>query len=167
MPRDEGQYKVKADASDFATGAVLSQLQDKEWHTIAFQSQSPSEAERNYDIYDKELLAIVRALEEWRHHLEGADERFEIWTDHKNLIDFQEAQKLNCRQSRWSLFLSRFEFNLLHRLGKAAGKPDALSQRVNHVPTGVDNDNIVLLKSEWFGHIAVMQGQIEVEGVGK
>ncbi len=73
------------------------------------QSQSLSEAERNYDIYDKELLAIVRALEEWRHHLEGADERFEVWTDHKNLTYFRKAQKLNCRQSRWSLFLSRFE----------------------------------------------------------
>ncbi len=83
MPRDEGQYKVEADTSDFATGAVLSQLQDKEWHPIAFQSKSFSEAERNYDIFNKELLAIVRALEEWRHHLEGADEQFEIWTDHK------------------------------------------------------------------------------------
>ncbi len=93
LPRDEGQYKVEADASNFATGAVLSQLQDKEWHPIAFQSQSLSEAERNYDIYDKELLAIVRALEEWRHHLEGADERFEVWTDHKNLTYFREAQK--------------------------------------------------------------------------
>ncbi len=56
--------------------------------------------------------------------------------------------------------------NLLHRPGKVASKPDALSRRADHVPTGVDNDNIVLLKSKWFGRIAVMRGQIEVEGVG-
>ncbi len=114
MPRDEGQYKVEADASNFATGAVLSNCKIRNGQPyLPSNHQSLSEAERNYDIYDKELLAIVRAHEEWRHHLEGADERFEVWTDHKNLTYFREAQKLNRRQSRWSLFLSRFEFNLL------------------------------------------------------
>jgi hypothetical protein len=74
MPNTTQPFRVETDASGYATRAVLSQ-QDKEgkWHPCAFLSQSMAPAERNYDIYDKELLAIIRALEEWRHYLEGAD----------------------------------------------------------------------------------------------
>jgi hypothetical protein len=64
--------KVEADSSDYATGAVLSQIgEDGKWHPVAFLSKSLSEVERNYEIHDKEMLAIIRALEEWRHYLEG------------------------------------------------------------------------------------------------
>ena len=49
----------------------------------------------NYEIHDKEILAVVRCLEAWRHFLEGATVKFEIWTDHKNLEYFMKAQKLN------------------------------------------------------------------------
>lgn len=166
MPNDEGQYRVEADSSDFATGAVLSQYQDGDWHPIAFQSKSLSDAERNYDIFDKELLAIIRALDKWRHYLEGALHRFEIWTDHKNLEYFRTAQKLNRRQSRWSLFLSSYDFDLHHRPGKSHGKTDALSRRADHVPEGEDNKDIVLLKPEWLAKIAAIRGHAEVEGVG-
>ena len=83
--------------------------------------------ERNYDIHDKEL-AVIRALEEWRHFLEGTEHQFEIWTDHKNLEYFMKAKKLNCRQARWSLFLARFDFVMHHQPGKSMGKPDALSR---------------------------------------
>ena len=60
--------------------------------------------ERNYEIHDKEMLAIIRALEEWRHFLEGARHPVEIWTDHKNLEYFMTAKKLNRCQARWSLY---------------------------------------------------------------
>ena len=87
------QYRVEADSSDFTTGAVLSQecLEDGKWHHVAFLSKSLSPVERNYEIHDKEMLAIVRALEEWRHFLEGAEHQFKIWTDHKNLEYFMTA----------------------------------------------------------------------------
>lgn len=166
MPTDDGQFRVEADASDFATGAVLSQFQGDNWYPIAYLSKSLSEPERNYDIYDKELLAIIRALDEWRHFLEGAQQKFEIWTDHKNLQYFRTAQKLNRRQARWSLFLSRFDFLLHHRPGKTAGKPDALSRQPNHVPEGQDNVELTLLKPEWFARIASIRGHVEVQGVG-
>ncbi len=78
MPMDDGKYKVEADSSDYATGAVLSQEQDGHWYPIAYLSKSLSDAERNYDIHDKELLAIIRALDKWRHHLEGAQHTVEI-----------------------------------------------------------------------------------------
>lgn len=81
------------DASDFAVSAVLSQLDynDQLWHLVAFHSKSLNMHERNYEIYDKELLAIIRALEEYKHYLEGHPEKFEIWSDHQNLIYFKSA----------------------------------------------------------------------------
>jgi len=85
--------------------------------------------ERNYEIHDKEMLAVIRCLEAWRHFLEGARTKFEIWTDHKNLEYFMMNQKLNRRQVRWALFLSRFNFVLKHVLGSRMGKADGLSRR--------------------------------------
>ena len=96
------------------------------------------------------MLAIIRALEEWRHHLQGAKETFEIWTDHQNLKYFTTMKKLNRQQAWWALFLSEFNFLLHHQPGKTAGKPDALSRRSNHKPDGPDNDEVVLLKPQWF-----------------
>ena len=122
-------YRVEADSSDFATGAVLSQENpdDGKWHPVAFLSKSLSPVERNYEIHDKEMLAIVRALEEWRHFLKGTEHQFEIWMDHKNLKYFMTAKKLNQRQAQWFLLLARFDFLLHHRPGKTMGKSDTLS----------------------------------------
>ena len=66
-PVDDQPFRIEADSSDFAMGAVLSQLsaEDEKWHPVAFLSKSLSETERNYEIHDKEMLAIIRALEEW------------------------------------------------------------------------------------------------------
>ncbi len=71
------------DASAFAIGAVLSQCDDDGcWRPVAFFSGSLLPAEVNYDIYDRELLAIVKAFKHWRHHLLGAHHTIEIFTDH-------------------------------------------------------------------------------------
>jgi len=137
---------------DFATGAVLSQQspEDNKWHPIAFLSKSISPVEWNYEIHDKEMLVIVRALEEWRHFVEGAEHRCEIWTDHKNLQYFMTAKKLNQRQARWSLLLAQFNFIMHHRSGKSMGKTDALSHRSDHRTGSEDNDNMVLLTPNFF-----------------
>ena len=140
-------FQTKANSSDFAMGVVLSQQapEDGSWHLVAFLSKSLSAVEWNYKIHDKEMLTIIRAMEEWRHFLEGAEHSFKVWTDHKNLEYFQSTKKLNCRQARWSLFLARFDFVLHHRLGKSMGKPDALSRRSNHRNRSDDNSNLTLL----------------------
>src|SRR5258708_32181096 len=92
FPSKSGPFCLECDASNCATGAVLSQQQeDGLFHLIGFMSKSFSDTERNYQIHDKEMLAIMRALEEWRHFLEGSDQKFEIHTDHKNLSYFREA----------------------------------------------------------------------------
>ena len=91
---------MEVDASDYATEEVLSmECEDGRWRPVAFLSKSLNETERNYEIHNKEMLAIIRELENWRHLLEGAHFKFEIWTDHKNLEYFMKVQKLNQRQA--------------------------------------------------------------------
>ena len=124
------EFRVEADASNYATGGVLSmRYSDKKWRPVAFISKFLSETERNYKIHNKEMLVVVRCLEAWRHFLEGAIEKFKIWTDHKNLEYFMKVQKLNRRQARWALYLSCFNFTLKHVLGSKMGKADSLSRR--------------------------------------
>ena len=106
--------------------------------------------EWNYEIHDKEMLAIIRALQEWRHFIEDAEHPCEIWMDHKNLEYFMTAKQLNRRQAQWSLYLACFDFVLHHKLGKTMGKPDALSRRVDHGTGADDNSNIVLLSPKLF-----------------
>jgi len=83
---------------DFATRVVLSQklTTDGKWHPIVFYSRSLFSVEQNYEIHNKEMLAIIHALKEWRYFLEEATHLVEIWTDHKNLEYFMTAKKLNC-----------------------------------------------------------------------
>jgi len=95
LPKREGKFRVEMDASGHAIGGVLSQEQDGKWRPIAFLSRTMQAAERNYEIYDKELLAIVKALAKWRQYLLDAAEPFEVWMDHKNLKYFREPHKLN------------------------------------------------------------------------
>jgi len=109
------EFRVEADTSNYATGGVLSiKCSDEIWKPVAFISKSLSNTERNYEIHNKEMLVVIRCLEVWRHFLEGAATKFEIWTDHKNLEYFMKVQKLNRRQARWALYLSRFNFMLKH-----------------------------------------------------
>ena len=98
---------------------------------MAFLSKSLNEIKRNYEIYDKEMLAIIRGLEAWRYLLEGMQFKFKIWMDHKNLEYFMKVQKLNRRQARWALYLSRFDFILKHVVGTKIEKADRLSRRVD------------------------------------
>ncbi len=119
---------VEVDASDTGIGAILSQRsgKDSKIHPCAYLSKKLSPAERNYAVGDRELLAI-KALEEWRHWLEGAEHPFVVWTDHKNLEYLKMAKRLNSRQARWALFFSRFNFTLSYRPGSKNAKPDILS----------------------------------------
>jgi len=139
---------------------------DKKWRLVAFISKSLSDTERNYEIHDKEILAVVRCLEAWRHFLEGATVRFEIWTDHKNLEYFMKAQKLNRRQVRWTLYLSRFDFTLKHVPESKMGKADSLSRRPDwEVGVERDNEDEKLIKPEWLEVRKTEVVEIIVDGV--
>ena len=97
-PDLDKKIRMEVDASDYAIGGVLSmECEDGLWRPVAFLSKLLNETERNYEIHDKEILVIVRGLEVWKHLLEEAQFKFEIWMDHKNLEYFMKAQKLNWR----------------------------------------------------------------------
>lgn len=131
MPDTDRQFVVELDASDVGVGAVLSQQAavDGKLHPCAFFSHRLSPSERNYDIGNRELLAVKLALEEWRHWLDGSTVPFLVWTDHKNLKYIRSAKRLSPRQSRWALFFTRFNFTLSYRPGSRNAKPDALSRQ--------------------------------------
>ena len=95
------KMRMEVNASDYVIGGVLSmEGKDGLWRLVAFLSKSLNKTERNYEIHNKEMLAIIRGLENWRHLLEGAHFKFKIWTDYKNLKYFMKAQKLNWRQAQ-------------------------------------------------------------------
>ena len=103
---------MQADASDFC---ILSQQGDKEeLHHVAIHSCKFDAAEINYEIHDKELLAIVDSFVQWRHFLEGSPYQVIIFSDHKNLSYFQNARVLNRRQARWAQFLTRLNFEITY-----------------------------------------------------
>ena len=122
--------QLETDASDHVVAGVLSQQYENNWHPVAYFSKSMSPPERNYEIHDKELLAIVRSLEMWRAELEGLQcrDRFSIYTDHRALEYFMTSKKLNARQARWAEFLSRFNFIIRYRPGRNNTLADALSR---------------------------------------
>ena len=99
-PDNDCQFRLETDASDFTTGAVLSIQKDDKWHPVAFSSHAMSPEEQNYPVADKEMLSVIRTLEQWRHYLEGAKHQFDIWNDHANLQWFMKRQDLNCCQVR-------------------------------------------------------------------
>ena len=103
--------------------------EDDRWRPVAYISKSLSDTEKNYEIHDKEMLAVIRCLEAWRHFLEGTRIKFKVWTDHKNLEYFMSSQKLNRRQAQWALFLSHFDFKLVHVPGTKMGKANGLSRQ--------------------------------------
>ena len=127
---------VETDASDYAIGACISQLgKDGRLHPIAFYSRKMSPAEANYDIHDKELLAIVAAFQEWRVYLEGPKHPVKVLTDHKNLTYFTTTKVLNRRQVRWAELLASYNFQIHYHKGSENGRADALSRRSDHDPS--------------------------------
>ncbi|XP_044715090.1 reverse transcriptase (RNA-dependent DNA polymerase) domain-containing protein [Hirsutella rhossiliensis] len=98
-----------------------------------------SPAEYNYPIHDKEMLAIMRCLDNWNAELRSCGP-FTILTDHRNLEYFMTRQKLTERQSRWAAELSQFDFKLEYRPGSEAVVPDALSRREQDKPQGIDDE---------------------------
>lgn len=111
-------------------------------------SKTLQEAEYNYDIYNKELLAIITTLEEWHHYLLETSEPFKIWLDHQNLQYFRKPQKLNHHQACWYLELQSYNFHLIHKLGNQITKPNILSRQADFKRGEKDNSDIILLKPE-------------------
>ena len=96
MPDQTKPFQIKCDASKYASGVVLTQLDNNgDCHLVAFLLKTFNKTEHNYEIYGRELLALIRALEEWRHYIQGSGHTTIVHSDHQNLTYFRAAQKLN------------------------------------------------------------------------
>ena len=131
----EDMIVLESDASDYAIAGILSQY-DKEGvlRPVAFYGRTMIAAELNYDIYDKELLAIVECFRLWRHYLEGAKYTIQVFTDHNNLQYFTTTKQLSRRQARWSERFASFDFVINYRPGRLGAKPDAITRRPDVYP---------------------------------
>ncbi|MBW0564783.1 hypothetical protein O181_104498 [Austropuccinia psidii MF-1] len=130
---------IETDASDYALGAVMSQVNDSGKNPIAFDSCKLLPAELNYEIHDKELLGVVWALKSWRECLLSLSNPFEVLTAHSSLQYFMSSKALTCFQAHWAEFLAEFHFTITYRPGRLATLPDALSRWDDVYPErGVD-----------------------------
>ena len=138
------------DASLLASGGVLMQQDGNgDLHPCTYLSQTFSPAERNYNIYDRELLTVIHALDHWRHYLQGTPHPVTLLTNHKNLTYFRQPQKLSRRQAHWMMFLQDFDLHFVHIPGTAMGPANALS----HLPNpdlSSDNTDVTLLPNNLF-----------------
>jgi hypothetical protein len=121
---------MECDASDYVTAGVLSQKDDDGvLHPVAFFSRKMTPTKCNYEIYDKELLAIIRCFKEWRPDLKGTNLLVQVLTDYKSLEYFMTTKRLTRRQARWAEFLADYNFRITYRPGKQNDKADALTRR--------------------------------------
>lgn len=121
-PDLEEQFQLTTDASNYALGAVLSQSKGP----IAFASRTLNQHEINYSTVEKELLAIVWAVKQFRHYLYGR--KFKLRTDHKPLVWLANLKEPNSKLIRWKIKLNEYEFDIQHVQGKDNKVADALSR---------------------------------------
>ncbi|KAA8632751.1 hypothetical protein SMACR_01061 [Sordaria macrospora] len=130
LPDPDKPFEVETDASDWAMGGQLGQRDEQgRLHPVAFFSKAFRGPELNYPIHDKELMSIIWAFKEWKPWLSGTEDPVLVYSDHKNLTWFTTSKELNQRQTRWSEFLSQFNFTILYRKGSENARADALSRR--------------------------------------
>ena len=132
--------RLETDASSEAISGILHQLHEYEgkpqWHPIAFYSRKLIAAERHYETYDGELLAIVESCKHFRHYIEGAQYQLEVVSDHNNLQWFMTTKQLTRRQARWAEWLSGIDFRVIYRPGRENDAADALSRRPDYYEEG-------------------------------
>ena len=159
------EMRVEMDVLNFTMEEVLSiKCENEKQRLVAYILKLLNKA-KQAKIHDKEMLALIRCLEACRHFLEGAKSQFEIWIDHKNLNYFMKPQKLNQRQARQALYLSRLDFALKYVAGKSIGQAYSLSKRVDQVEEAeIDNENQVMLKKKWWEIRAMEKEQLLIEG---
>jgi hypothetical protein len=133
------QTKVETDASGGAMSGIISQLcpqgEKKVWRPVDFYSRKFIKEQYNYDVHDKELLAVVQSLLHWSKYLEPLPQPFDLFTDHNNLRYFLTTKSLNQRQTRWSEKLQRFNFRIQYRPGNI-NPADGPSRRPDYLKEG-------------------------------
>ena len=148
VPDLDKKIRMKVDTLDYTMEEVLlMECEDGKQRPVAYLSKLLNKTERNYEIHDKEILAVIKGLENWRHMLENTKFKFKIQTDYINLEYFMKVQKLNKRQARWTLYLSKFDFSLKHIPEIKMEKIDSLSRKLDwKIEVERDNKDQVFIK---------------------
>jgi len=151
LPDYDKLFTLITNASDYATGSILEQ-EDAfgRSHPVAYFLKSLQPMECNYEIHDKELLAIIHSLKHFCHYLQGNKHCTKIFSDHANLQYFTMKQSLTHQQLRWSLFLATYDFIIIPKPGKL-NKANALSRRPDY-KEGIASENAkqILLTTDKF-----------------
>src|ERR1700761_3038769 len=157
QPQYDKPFSLATDASGYGVGAVL--LQEGEnnprtkkpmQHPIAYYSATFTPTERNYDIYERELLAVLKALKHWRPHLAATEIPVTVLTDHANLTFWKNPQNVNRRVARWFAFLQDYNLVIKHVPGKLHAAADMLSRPPVQDRGETDNSNLTLLPPSLF-----------------
>jgi hypothetical protein len=128
QPDQDKPFELEVDASQFALGAILYQKDEKgKLRPVAYHSETFNKAERGYDIHDRELLVVIKGLENWRHLLLRVKHEVTVYTDHANLQYYRQPQKINRCVARYIPRLAEYNFKLIHKPGKY-NKADHLSR---------------------------------------
>jgi hypothetical protein len=135
---------------------------NRDRHPCAYLSKSLMKEQRNYDTEDRELLAIVWALKEWRHYIQGSGHTTIVLSDHNNLQHFKVPQTIGQQMARWTLYLSEFDIKLVHIPEKKNIQADSLSQRPDLCPQGTDNENVIVLPEHLFVNLIGMELQKKI-----
>jgi len=151
LPNNSDPLRVFTDASLIASGALLEQQQDNQWFPLAFTSKMFSLTERKYPTHDREMLAIIHALSEWRNILLSVPSQIIFFTDHIGLKFFKEPQNLSYRHARWSLKLADYRMNIAYVKGAHNVIADALSRSPIIDPKELEQDKVITLlpKGMW------------------
>ena len=161
-PRQDLDFVVTTDASGYAVGASLSQDSGQGLRPCAFMSKKMIPAEKNYPTHEQELLAVICALKEWRHHLHG--NKFRIITDHHSLKYLHTQPHLSARQIRWCEYLSQFDFTIEYMDGKQNVVADALSRRADHRDVNVNSMTTRIVLNELLDEIKMQYDNDELLG---
>ena len=128
---------------------------------VGFYSTTLTPAEHNYDIYNLELLAIVKSLQHWQPLLAGSPHKIKVFSDHMNLQYWRDPQKISRRVARKVLELADYDIEIHHLKGSANGRADALSRRLDFDQGGGDNEGVVVLPETLFARSTRPEGREE------
>jgi RNase H-like domain found in reverse transcriptase/Integrase zinc binding domain len=163
MPDYLKPFQIQVNSLLFATGGMLTQMDtNRDRHPCAYLSKSLTKEQRSYYTGDTELLAIIQALKEWRHYIQGSGHTTTVLSDHDNLQHFRIPQTIGRWMAQWTLYLSEFNIKLVHIPGKKNIQADSLLQRPDLCSQGIDNEDVIVLPEQLFVNLIDMELQKKI-----
>ena len=165
-PWSDQPYELETDAFTYGVGAVLFQKDKRgKCKAIGYASRSLNQAERNYDIWDREFLGLIFGLTYWRHLLCGTKEPVQVYVNHANLLHYRHPQKVNRRVARYILTLADYNIQLHHRVG-LLNWADELSRWPDYDDRKEDNKEVTPLPTSLFAKSAMLDQAISSHVTG-